>query len=234
MNFTHRENLLFLFFLLSQFAFPIFQEKEKCETGSFFTLGGPKRQKPARPSSPRARRPHPGRNLGLGRQSALPRAPAWAGDGLINLGCSCRSDGCASILREQNRSRGLHPETLGHLAALLLSLRRSPLLSRAVLSSSAHPAATESETASERAVERAWRRRRPPRRRACSPTGEHTAVERPGRGAPRLGSSSPASTKGWFGSSSPAPAKVGPSPFSLLPRPLLSSGINPWWGWGQN
>ena len=29
-----------------------------------------------------------------------------------------------------------------------------------------------------------WRRRRPPRRRACSPTGEHAAVERPGRGAP--------------------------------------------------
>jgi len=28
-----------------------------------------------------------------------------------------------------------------------------------------------------------WRRRRPPRRRACSPTGEHAAVERPGRGA---------------------------------------------------
>ena len=34
---------------------------------------GPGRQKLAQPSSPRARRPHPGRNLGLGRQSATAR-----------------------------------------------------------------------------------------------------------------------------------------------------------------
>ena len=72
-----------------------------------------------------------------------------------------------------------------------------------------------------------WRRRRPPRRRACSPTGEHAAVERPGRGAPLtepgeqlppLGTSSSAPTKGCPGSSFPMPARVDPSP-SLSPFP---------------
>ena len=41
--------------------------------------------KPARPITARARRPHPGRNLGLGRQSALPRAPAWAANRPMHL-----------------------------------------------------------------------------------------------------------------------------------------------------
>ena len=73
-----------------------------------------------------------------------------------------------------------------------------------------------------------WRRRRPPRWRACSPTGEHTAVERPGRGDPfaepgeqqhRFGGlSSPAPAKGCPGSSFPMPARVDPSP-SLSPFP---------------
>ena len=39
--------------------------------GSFFLSRPKNRQKPARPASPRARRPHPGRNLGLDRQSRV-------------------------------------------------------------------------------------------------------------------------------------------------------------------
>ena len=63
-----------------------------------------------------------------------------------------------------------------------LSLSSSP---HSLFSLQRSVAATESERrrASGRWSE-PWRRRRPPRRRACSPTGEHAAVERPGRGAP--------------------------------------------------
>ena len=57
-----------------------------------------------------------------------------------------------------------------------------------VLSLSSQPSTTEREREQRpwraRRWSELWRRRRPPRRRACSPTGEHAAVERPGRGAP--------------------------------------------------
>ena len=57
-----------------------------------------------------------------------------------------------------------------------------------VLSLASQPSTTEREREQRpwraRRWSEPWRRRRPPRRRACSPTGEHAAVERPGRGAP--------------------------------------------------
>ena len=160
--------------------------------------------KTARPSySPRAL-PHPGHNLGLGRQS---RAGALArlGRGLAR---SCSAVGSHSTVTR--RLRGVKTtlgsrwmETLGHLLRPSLSLFAAE-----------HNRPSESE-------QRPWRRRRPPRRRACSPTGEHAAVERPGRGVPLPSPESqlPGS------SSSPAPAKVGPSPFSLLPRPFSLLGL---------
>ena len=76
MNFTHREKYFF-YFLLSQFLFFNFLEKEKYETGLILYCFGPKPAKPARPITARARRPHPGRNLGLGQQSSRVRVPAW-------------------------------------------------------------------------------------------------------------------------------------------------------------
>ena len=74
MNFTHRGKYFFLF-LLSQFPFFNFLEKENAKTRLNLLCFGPKPQKTARPFSFRAHRPHPGRNLGLGRQCpARPRA----------------------------------------------------------------------------------------------------------------------------------------------------------------
>jgi len=74
-----------------------------------------------------------------------------------------------------------------------------------VLSLSSQPSTTEREREQRpwraRRWSEPWRRRRPPRRRACSPTGEHAAVERPGHGAPF---SEPSEQLPRFGLSSPA------------------------------
>ena len=101
----------------------------------------------------------------------------------------------------------------------LLPLSSSPL---SLLSTSAQRAqrATESER------RRPWHRRRPPRRRARSPAGEHAAVERPGRGDPlaepgeqraRLGLLLPRRRRVFLTS-----GEVFPFPFPfLLSHPLL-------------
>ena len=90
---------------------------------------------------------------------------------------------------EQNAAAADALETLGIRLFPSLSPRCLPLLSR---SGDGHRRAA----ASEENRSELWRRRWPPRRRACSPTGEHAAVERPSRGAflaepgefaPRLG-----------------------------------------------
>ena len=66
--------------------------------GSFFTVTAQNQQKPARPITSHARRPHPGRNLGLGRQSpARPRARLGRDTGLFDLGHPFWSDGRAHI-----------------------------------------------------------------------------------------------------------------------------------------
>ena len=82
---------------------------------------------------------------------------------------SSRSDGQATISLDQNPPAGRRPQTLIHFAFFLsLSSPRSFFLSAAAASGD---------------QERAWRRRRLPRRRARSPTGERAAVEGPSRGA---------------------------------------------------
>ena len=68
-EFYPQENHLF-YFLLSQFLFSIFWKKKNTKPGSFFTVTGPKTGNSARPTPLRGARPHPGRNVGLGRQSA--------------------------------------------------------------------------------------------------------------------------------------------------------------------
>jgi hypothetical protein len=99
----------------------------------------------------------------------------------VNLRRPMEIDDCASISRQQNPPRPAHSRTLESFPfGLSLSLR-SPLspLSTSLSRNQQRP---RGHRASEWAVERPWRRRRPSRRRACSPTGEHAAVERPGRG----------------------------------------------------
>ena len=140
------------------------------------------------PASARSPRPHPGRNLGLGRQTA-PRARARLGLDLPQRISGVRSDPTDErpFREDQNPGRGRRPGTLA-ISALALSLS---FLSRSSEDSRYRAAASEESRAGG-----PLRRRRPPRRRACSPTGEHAAVERPGRGAtlaepgefaPRLG-----------------------------------------------
>ena len=147
--------------------------------------------KTARPGLPRAHRPHPGRNLGLGRQNAA-RARARLGRrvGPVNRGRSSQSNGRAAVSRGSKSSLRSAPwKTLAIRLFPSLSPRCFSLLSR---SGDGHRRAA----ASEENRSELWRRRWPPRRRACSPTGEHAAVERPSRGAflaepgefaPRLG-----------------------------------------------
>ena len=90
---------------------------------------------------------------------------------------------------------------------------------------------------SERAVERPWRRRQPPRRRACSPTGEHAAVERPGRGAPFCRARRAATpVRPFFSRAGQGPVRVGffslpfLIPLFLFDLVLLSSELM--WGIG--
>jgi len=127
------------------------------------------------PASARSPRPHPGRNLGLGRQTAL-RARARLGLDLAQRISGVRSDPTDErpFRVDQNPGRGRRPGTLA-ISALALSLS---FLSRSSEDSRYRAAASEESRAGG-----PLRRRRPPRRRACSPTGEHAAVERPGRGA---------------------------------------------------
>jgi len=144
---------------------------------SFSAQRGPRRAEPARPGLPRAHRPHPGRNLGLGRQSAA-RARSRLGLDLAQRITAVRVYPTAERLfrAEQNAAAADALETLGIRLFPSLSPRCLPLLSR---SGDGHRRAA----ASEENRSELWRRRWPPRRRACSPTGEHAAVERPSRGA---------------------------------------------------
>ena len=77
---------------------------------------------------------------------------------------------------DQNQRRAGGLKTLGH-SALPLSL--SSLFLSSLFSRSSEP----QPRAKERRASGPLRCRRPPRRCACSPTGEHAAIERPGHGA---------------------------------------------------
>ena len=106
--------------------------------------------KTARPSLPRAHRPHPGRNLGLGRQSAA-RARSRLGRrvGPANRGRPSRSDGRAAVSRGSKSS--LRPAPWKTLAIRLfpsLSPRCFSLLSRS--EDSRHRAAESEEKQSGR------------------------------------------------------------------------------------
>ena len=171
--------------------------------GSFFLSRPKNRQKPARPASPRAHRPHPGRNLGLGRQSAAARSPAWAKLWSGHLQPFDQDRRLVRASWEIKTRRGLCTETLESFRFLRFSLYALSLLS--AVSTERRPSGRWSE---------AWRRRRPPHRRACSPTGEHAAVERPGRGALLL----PRRRRVF-----PTPGEVFPFPLSLSPFPSPSS-----------
>ena len=103
--------------------------------GSFFTVSAQKPAKPARPITARARRPHPGRNLGLGWQSSR-----------VRLGCELAhlisavdpsSDGRARVsLGIKPDVARLRAETLSHSSWPSLSLS-SPHSSLFTLSTAA-------------------------------------------------------------------------------------------------
>ena len=114
----------------------------------------------------------------MGRQTA-PRARARLGLDLAQRISGVRSDPTDErpFREDQNPGRGRRPGTLA-ISALALSLS---FLSRSSEDSRYRAAASEESRAG--GLGEPWRRRRPPRRRMCSPTGEHAAVERPGRGA---------------------------------------------------
>ena len=139
--------------------------------GSCLSFSAQNRQKPAWPASPRARRPHPGRNLGLGRQNAAARSPAWAKLRSGHLQPFDQDRRLVRASREIKTRRGQCTEN-----PRVISL--PPLLSLRSLFSAEHNRASESER------RRPWHRHRPPRRRARSSAGERAAVERPGRGDP--------------------------------------------------
>ena len=117
--------------------------KPRQQFGPALLSGRPKTGSPARPSFPRARRPHPGRNLGLGREFSLARSPAWAESRPAQ---SEPSDGDRRLRVDfaptKPPGRGLRPETLGHSAFSSLCLHRSLSSQRSL-----QPRATESETA---------------------------------------------------------------------------------------
>ena len=176
---------------------------------SFSAQRGPRRAETARPGLPRAHRPHPGRNLGLGRQSAA-RARSRLGLDLAQRISSVRLDPTAERpFRAVKTTAAAGALENPSAFAPALSLSSSP---HSLFSLQRSAAATESER---RRASGPLRCRRPPRRRACSPTGEHAAVERPW---PRrfLGRARRARAPG--SASSPAPAKKAGSAFLLLPR----------------
>ena len=204
--------------------FSIFWKKKKFKTRLKLYCFGPKTAETARPISFRARRPHLGCNLGLGRQSPA-RPLARLGRDLAHSISAIHSHPTADRASRSYKSRRRAPvsETLAHSFGGFLSLLRRSLLSLPCSLFSAE----QNRARRERVVERGghpWHRRRPPRRRARSPAGERAAVERPGRGDPfaepgeqqhRFGGlSSPASAKGFrdarrgsfFSRSSPSPS----------------------------
>ena len=134
-------------------------------------------KKPARPSPPRARRPHPGPGPAKCRAPSRPPGPAMA-RGSVAVGFDRTV--ARRLWPDQNQRRACAVETLGH-SALPLSLSSFFL--------SSQPQRRQPPPSSR---ERGKQSGRPPRRRACSPTGEHAAVERPGRGAPLAEPSEPA------------------------------------------
>ena len=117
-------------------------------SGSILLCWPKKRQMPARPSSPRALRPHPGHNLGLGWQSITPRAPTWAVRSAQSF-VAIRSDRrLARAFREVKTPPQLvHSQTLESFCRSLLSLLRS------LFSAEHNRVSDESESASERTVE---------------------------------------------------------------------------------
>ena len=126
-----------------------------------------------------APRPQPGPGPPKLRDRACPPGPFRWPDRDPPSDRIRRSPGRLARNKRTNRPR--RPKTLASFLSLLsLSLR---LLFVAL--SSLSTASTERRPSNYGGGARhPWRRRRPPRRRACSPTGEHAAVERPGHGAP--------------------------------------------------
>ena len=110
----------------------------------------------------------------------VPRAlaPSWA-DELAQRNSTVRSDPKAErpFRADQKRRRDRRPRNPSHSTLPFLSLLRRSLSSLFSRSSEPQPRAKE------RRASGPLRCRRPPRRCACSPTGEHAAIERPGRGA---------------------------------------------------
>ena len=134
---------------------------------------------PARPSSPKR----------ATQLAALARPSSPAALGLASspsaaqLARSARSRvspqrSRISTVRHIRRLSGDFTRSKGQLTSTPENPRAHFLSSSPPLSVAAKTAATEESRASG-----PLRRRWPPRRRACSPTGEHAAVERPGRGA---------------------------------------------------
>ena len=164
---------------------------------SFSAQRGPRRAEPTRPGLPRAHRPHPGRNLGLGRQSAS-AARSRLGLELAHPISSVRLD--PTVERpfravKTTAVAGALENPSAFAPALSLFFAALSLLSSAQRSRNRERATTS---------ERAFAPSPAPSPAPCSPTGEHAAVERPW---PRrfLGRARRARAPG--SASSPAPAK---------------------------
>jgi len=108
-----------------------------------YSQAGPKLARRLGPAF-RARRPHPGRNLGLGRQSRA-TARARLGQPAVQSRSTVGSDRTAerSFRPDKNSDAARVPETLGHSAAASLSLSSSPL---SPLSTSSLLSATATES----------------------------------------------------------------------------------------
>ena len=173
--------------------------------------------------SPRAL-PHPGRNLGLGRQN---RARALA---RLGRGSARSSTAVGSHPTVTRRLRGVKTtlgprrmETLGHLLRPSQSLRSRAQPTERERAATMAPSPAPSPA---RVLPNGWARRR----RAAWP---RRPLAEPGEPAPRLV---------LFSRAGEGPARLffshagegGSVPLFSSSPSLLSSGINPWWGWGQN
>jgi hypothetical protein len=141
-------------------------------------------------------------------------------------------DDCASISRQQNPPRPAHSRTLESFPfGLSLSLFARRSLLSLPLSAVTSSDREDTERASGRwsdhgAVAGPLAGARAPQRVSTPPSSglavAFSPLAEPGEKSSRLGLLLPRRRK------------AGSAPFSLLPRPLLTFGINPWWGWGQD
>ena len=122
--------------------FSIFWKKKKCKTGLKLYCFGPKTAETARPISFRARRPHLGCNLGLGRQSPA-RPLACLGRDLAHSILAIHSHPTAERASRSYKSRRRAPVSENPSSFFrLLPLSSSPL---SPLSTSAQRAQRTSE-----------------------------------------------------------------------------------------